>query len=56
MIGKALRVTSLCIAVLAGPQCPGQAADLVKIGILNTSADLPVHIANEKGYTNGAFT
>ena len=50
MIGKALRVTSLCIAVLAGPQCPGQAADLVKIGILNTSADLPVHIANEKGY------
>ena len=27
-----------------------QAADLVKIGLLNTSGDIAVHIANERGY------
>ena len=50
MIGKALRASTLMIAVLAGAQCPALAADMVKIGVLNTSGDIAVHIANEKGY------
>ena len=50
MIGKALRVTTLLVTVLSGAQCPAMAADLVKIGVLNTSGDIAVHIANEKGY------
>ena len=39
-------------AVVAGLllSSPSAAADLVKVGVLNTSGDIAVHIANEKGY------
>ena len=49
MFKKILATSSICIAILSGVSA-GQAADKVKIGVLNTSGDIAVHIANEKGY------
>ena len=50
MIGKTLRLASICLGFMAGGLSSGGAADLVKIGVLNTSGDIAVHVANEKGY------
>ena len=50
MIGKTLRLASICLGFMGGGLSSGVAADLVKIGVLNTSGDIAVHVANEKGY------
>jgi len=50
MIGKTLRLASICLCFMGGGPSSGVAADLVKIGVLNTSGDIAVHVANEKGY------
>ena len=50
MIGRMLRIGSVALVALAAARAPSLAADVVKIGVLNTSGDIAVHIANEKGY------
>lgn len=50
MMTKALCFASICIAALTGAIGASNAADIVRVGVLNTSGDIAVHIANEKGY------
>ena len=50
MMRKTLRLASICFAAMAGAIAAASAADLVKIGVLNTSGDIAAHVANEKGY------
>lgn len=49
MIRMILRMSVIALAALFGSSSV-YAADLVKIGILNTSADIAIHIATERGY------
>ncbi len=50
MMKSTLRLACLCIATISGAFNAAHAADLVKVGVLNTSGDIAVHVANEKGY------
>lgn len=50
MTGRMLRLASIVCMALMARSVTAYAADLVKIGVLNTSGDIAVHLAIEKGY------
>jgi NitT/TauT family transport system substrate-binding protein len=50
MTGRMLRIGAMAGMALIASSLAAWAADVVKIGVLNTSGDIAVHLATEKGY------
>ncbi|MDB5641130.1 MAG: transporter substrate-binding protein [Hyphomicrobiales bacterium] len=50
MTRRLLRIATMACIALMAQSVAARAADVVKIGVLNTSGDIAVHLAIEKGY------